>query len=333
MDVIIKLIINKTILKKLYLFIPLFLLLSTVSFSQKYLETISELSCECISKISDDVKPDEFNMKLGLCMIEASLPYQKQLKKNFKIDLEEINESVGEKLGKLIASKMISDCPDLLIIASQKINLSNEKKENLQGEITGKITKVSSDNQVVISLVDAKGKYMKFLWQTFIESNFNLMNNYKDLVDKNVSIEYVEKEFFDPKIREYRKYNVISKLQVVGINDLQCKDFINGMFFIPAKNKEEKLLKIERNGISQLEYYDKNQEILVYAIIEWIDDCSYKLIYDDTRAELDIDQKFINDNGGLIIEKEEIIGKCLSYKSTLIVNGNPMSMQGKICKE
>jgi len=320
-------------LKKELLFIFLFLILSNTLFSQKYLEKISKLSCECINKIPDDVKPEEFEMKLGLCMIEVSLPYQKQIKKDFKIDLGEINENVGEKLGNLIASKMISDCPDLLIKVTQKVNSNTDNKEGLRGEIIGKITKVSSDNQVVISLVDVKGKHVNFLWQTFIESNYDLMNNYKNLVHKKVSIEYIEKEFFDPKIKEYRIYNVISKLEVVGINDLHCKDFINGVFFIPAKNEGEKLLKIERNGISQLEYYNKDQEVLVYAIVEWIDDCSYKLIYDDTRAELDIDQKFINDNGGLIIEKEEIVGKCLSYKSTLMVNGNPMSMKGKICKE
>ena len=61
--------------------ITLFLAFSFTAFSQDYMDKIALEVCDCIDNVSDSVPTDQFNMELGLCMLEASMPYKKQLKK------------------------------------------------------------------------------------------------------------------------------------------------------------------------------------------------------------------------------------------------------------
>lgn len=71
-----------------------------------------------------------------------------------------------------------------------------------------------------------------------------------------------------------------------------------------------------------------------YEIIEWIDDCTYRLTYDASKAELDEEKKWINDNNGIVVSKKEIKNKCLYYTATMTTNeGKKISQDGMICKE
>lgn len=59
--------------------ITLFIIFSTSSFfAQDYLTKITYQSCECLSSIEDTKDKDQFNLELGLCIIDASMPYKKE---------------------------------------------------------------------------------------------------------------------------------------------------------------------------------------------------------------------------------------------------------------
>lgn len=122
--------------------------------------------------------------------------------------------------------------------------------------------------------------------------------------------------------------------------ELTCSDFKNGNFFVPADNQTILAYKIIRNGNQQTEIVEDPENILgtdfnktAYEIIEWIDDCTYRLKYDESKMELSEYEKFLNDNNGVLNEMVKIEGKCFYFKSTLNVNGKTQSMTGKICKE
>jgi hypothetical protein len=140
--------------------------------------------------------------------------------------------------------------------------------------------------------------------------------------------------------------------------DLNCNDFKKGKFFIPINGKtdtlfvfnekgiiiekveipNEKSLKryvVERNKNSQIEWNNNvNNEKPVHQKIEWIGKCKYTLKKDENKHRLNDDDLFIINNGGLIVEKIEIKGKCMKYKSTVeIKNNGGMYLIGKICKE
>ena len=137
---------------------------------------------------------------------------------------------------------------------------------------------------------------------------------------------------------------LISIFLLIGIKinaqELTCEDFKNGTFYVPADKETLLTYKIIRNENKQIEIVEDPENTLgadfnkkSYEIIEWIDDCTYRVRYDETKMELSEYQKFVNDNNGILTEMVKIEGKCFFFKATLNVNGEIQVMNGKICKE
>jgi len=194
---------------KQFLLISLLALSFGEVLSQDYLEAITKKSCSCLGEVSDDLDKEEFNMKLGVCIIEASIPYKKQLKKNHNIDLDHI-ETEGANLGRLIGVKMATVCPDALVKVTQTAK-SKEAGGDVQ-EVSGTVTKIENDVFVIFHLKDDTGKISKYYWMSFVESDLDLTNTYSGMVGKALMIEYEPREFFDPKLLEYRQFSVIKTI-------------------------------------------------------------------------------------------------------------------------
>lgn len=197
------------------LLFTLLLTISNFSFAQNYMDKIAETTCECFDKLPDTLSIEQYKMKLGLCLLEAASPYQKQLKKDYKINFDKI-ETQGEELGRIIGLKMATTCPDALLKLMGKAGeISDSEEETSENVVTGQITQISDDSFVIFSVKDEKGKISKFYWFTFIESNVELSNIYKTLTDKKVFITFTTQEFFDTKLGEYRNFKIIQKLDVI----------------------------------------------------------------------------------------------------------------------
>jgi len=196
---------------KLLLILSLFFI-STNIHAQDYLDKIAQQTCDCTTKLSDTLQTEQMYMELGVCMIRASEPYKKQLKKDHGINFDNIDKE-AEKLGKLVGFRMATICPDALI---KMTNRTNEKKpiEAATTELfTGRITKIEKDYFVVFSVNDNAGKSLKFYWLTNAESNIELINKYDALFDKDVKVKYRITALFDPKVGDYRNFNVIEKIE------------------------------------------------------------------------------------------------------------------------
>ncbi|MGY6648713.1 hypothetical protein [Wenyingzhuangia sp. IMCC45574] len=205
--------------KKTILF-SIFILIVNQSFSQKYMEKIAKKSCECIEKIPAGATNEEATTSLGLCMIESAGPYQKQLKKDFDIDLFE--DDGAEKLGTQIALKMAGTCPTLLMKMVDMVgDDEKEEEENIKTEaavaaeeVSGTITKVENGQFVVFSLRADNSRQDKFYWLTFVKSNIDIMSDYETLVGKKVTVFYKTEDFFDARINDYRNIKVITEISV-----------------------------------------------------------------------------------------------------------------------
>jgi hypothetical protein len=185
------------------------------SFSQTYMDKIAQESCDCISKVSETLDYEQYTQELGLCMIVASEPYRKQLKKDHNINFDKI-EVDAEKLGKLIGFKMASVCPNsLLAVAKKSPNKTADASAttNDSKSIDGTVTKLEKDFFVVLHIKDGEGKTNKFYWLTFIDSDVDLIDRYDSMIGSPVEITYRTEEWFDPKIKEYRQFSVIEKLE------------------------------------------------------------------------------------------------------------------------
>ena len=113
---------------------------------------------------------------------------------------------------------------------------------------------------------------------------------------------------------------------------LECKDFKSGTFVIPGEKGKPNALEIIREVNTQMEF--KGDGETEFVNLEWIDDCTYRLTYEEGEAATDEQKRFINDNNGIVVEKIKIEGRCMTYKATLTtLEGEKMSQEGKICKE
>lgn len=191
------------------------LLIAATCFSQNYMDIIVKKSCECITNIPDTLEKGKFNMKFGLCMLEISMPYKKELKRDYNIDLDNMDAKVGEKLGRVVALKMGNVCPEGLMLVVKKNTAAPEQETN--GKILeGVVTNIENTNFVVFSLKDNFGRIFKFYWFSVIQSDIELTNNYNSLLGKTLKVTYDKKDYFDPKISDYRQFNVISKIESVS---------------------------------------------------------------------------------------------------------------------
>jgi hypothetical protein len=178
--------------------------------AQDYLEKIAGETCSCAKSIPDSLETQRTYLELGSCMLRVAEPYKKQLKKDYAFDLDDI-ESGAKSLGKIVGLKMATICPDVLLRLNQK---KKEGEKTLQTEFfQGRVTKIEKDFFVIFSINDNAGKSLKFYWLTNAESNIELVNKYEQLFDKDVKVKYHLMTLFDPKINDYRSFNVIDKIE------------------------------------------------------------------------------------------------------------------------
>lgn len=209
---------------KRILILPLFLFSINLLLAQDYLNEVAKEVCECVSKIEDGTNPRDIEMKFGLCMITSAKPYQKKIKKDFKIDLDNLNANDGAELGKVIGVKVAAQCPDVFMKMYNKIHEAEDmppppllqpgELAQASETISGVVTKIEDGNFIVFSLKDDKGKVIKLYWMDFISSDMDLVTDYANLLEKSVEVSYTRHDYFDPKIKEYRQYFVITELKL-----------------------------------------------------------------------------------------------------------------------
>ena len=192
------------------------LLLSNILFSQDYKNKIAKASCDCITKTGEEIKDAKTReMKLGLCMITASMPYSKELKRDYNIDVNNVGDESDksfEELGGKIGLLMATECSDVFI----KIFAENNAESGNSGSelvINGTLKKIEKENFVVFHIVGENNNLTKFYWVSNIESNLDLPKEYNSLINKKVNITYYTTEIFDAKINDYKNLNIISSLK------------------------------------------------------------------------------------------------------------------------
>lgn len=182
-------------------------------FSQNYIDKIAQKACEYLEAIPDSLSVQKYNMELGSKMVLAAMPYKQELKRDYKIDLDNFGQDEGLKLGKLIGVRLVVFCPKSLTRLTQRTQDEKLKLEETQKVISGTVTSIDNTNFVIFSLKDEFDRIYKFYWLPFVKTDIDLANNYNSLVGKALKITYDKKDFFDPKIADYRSFNVIVKIE------------------------------------------------------------------------------------------------------------------------
>ncbi|WP_291720661.1 hypothetical protein [Bernardetia sp.] len=192
---------------------------STLSFAQNkkadaLKDRMAQEVCDCISSSDVDFEDGEaLKLKLGLCLMQSIGENQNQIQK-VGIDIE--NEENITRFGEDIGLAMATKCPAVFMGFAKK-ELEEKRKSNKDEEVkvqalTGTITKVEEEAFVTIVVKDEEGRSHNMLWLEFFENSEELKENYSNLTGKDVSIEYYEKEYYNPKIEDYVKVKVLRRV-------------------------------------------------------------------------------------------------------------------------
>lgn len=122
---------------------------------------------------------------------------------------------------------------------------------------------------------------------------------------------------------------------------LDCSDFRTGSFYIPPSDDLPISYRVVRTTTSQVEtiigspkgVVKENNQKPQYAVLTWVDPCSYRISYDASKADLSETQILINDNNGVLIELLSREEDCFNFKSTFVNGDQVISFIGKQCKE
>ncbi|CAA7197237.1 hypothetical protein [Chryseobacterium potabilaquae] len=195
--------------------ITLSVFISGFAFSQDYKQKIAKATCDCVNSIKSESKDSKnLEAQLGICMLKVSMPYSKELKRDYNIDVSKANafdddKTIDEFAGQ-IGLAMVSECSDVFLDIMKKENPSEIDSQLL---INGEITKIEKDNFVVFHIVGENKNLTKLYWVSNVESNLDLPKEYTNLINKRVNISYYTSEIFDAKINDYRNVNIISSLK------------------------------------------------------------------------------------------------------------------------
>ncbi len=151
---------------------------------------------------------------------------------------------------------------------------------------------------------------------------------------------------------------VLASLFIISCKsqELTCSDFKIGKFYIPTTEELKEMTVVTNDSIRDFKIEldsTVNKTVIVrkektqvewtngigngnpkHEIVEWIDDCTYRLTYDSSLSELDEDEKWINENNGIVVSSRRIEGKCMFYNATMTTNdGQKISQDGTICAE
>ncbi|MBS1613308.1 MAG: hypothetical protein JST49_10840 [Bacteroidetes bacterium] len=196
--------------------------------AQDMLEELTRKSCECMNDIDTTADKTAIQMKMGLCMIREAMPYKKELKKKYGIDLDHIDKSVGQALGQLVGARMIIECPEkfekLVPMVRDQMAERQGKTETKAAEPTkpqvqeqqleGTITEVKGTEFATIILKDANNREQKLLWLQYFTNAELLTTNLEGLKAGKVTVWYTESEIYNVQLKDYIKYKVITRLEI-----------------------------------------------------------------------------------------------------------------------
>ena len=188
--------------------LPLLLLVVNISFAQDYIDTIVNESCACLERIPDDSVGETMNMEMGLCIINATMPYKEQFKADYGYDLDNIDVE-GRAIGQFFGLKMASSCPELLLRVTKKQKNEEQETDVTSELILGTITDIEKRDFFVFTIKDYSGIQKKYYWLGPITTDMDLIDDYENLLDSKVQLKFHKEDLFDTKLMEYRSFNVI----------------------------------------------------------------------------------------------------------------------------
>lgn len=182
--------------------------------AQDVLDAIAEEACSCTREVGVSMaSPDEFQMQLGLCILQACSPREKELKKQYSFTLADFseNEKKAEEFGMQVGMRMAFKCPELFV-GTEVTEMDEESDLELPEDmnsffVEGVLTAIEPGQFNTLVVRDDTGKVHRVLWLTFFENSELFATTAQ--VGSRVTVEFYEDMFYNPALSEYEWQKII----------------------------------------------------------------------------------------------------------------------------
>ena len=191
--------------------VSIFLFLSAIANAQDVLDTMAKETCECVTSKNLDIKnlsSEKLQMEFGVCAMQSYSKHKEAYDKVSPSDIGDTNSM--RKLGESLAMKMLGMCPDVImgLAKSDEDEIAAAPSPTVEGTVVEFVT----EQFVTIKVKDKNQRLHNFIMLDY----FDTASLYTDgLIRKKdqIVVTYSEIELFDPKVKEFRYYKVITGLE------------------------------------------------------------------------------------------------------------------------
>ncbi|VXB62469.1 conserved hypothetical protein [Flavobacterium sp. 9AF] len=194
------------------LFILLIIFSITPLFSQKLtkdeLKTkLAELTCKCSE--DKELTKDNYELALGLCILEAVNKHQADVEKHYGKDyiskIEQIGGDVGEKVAVV--------CPNLLMQLIDHTGSDDTEDVTYQDEeIEGSFVNTNIEGFLFLNLKETSGKSHQFVLINNFDNSYLIVDKLLKANDK-IKVYYFLAELYNAKTNKYESFKIISDIQ------------------------------------------------------------------------------------------------------------------------
>ncbi len=189
--------------------------ISANGLAQDVYEKMAQETCTCIQTkrpnleitAVEDLKADYLT-----CFLQSYSAHVEEINKMENVNLQD--KVSMEQFGEQVAMKMLTHCPNYLIALGTAFEAEDQSIESevAYTTIEGEISDIKSDQFVTIVLKDASSRTHNLMLMDYFESA-GLYTDNKIKKKDRISATYSEIEMYDPKMKEFRYFKVISALE------------------------------------------------------------------------------------------------------------------------
>lgn len=212
-------------MKKVSCILFFFVLFSSVVVGQKVLDKVSDLACECFKdKVEKGMDKDNINLVLGLCILESSKDYKREIKRKHKIDLSSNHEY--ERFGELLGGHMAARCDKFMEIifllngdgeeneTVQESKPDNTKVESNGGPMeTAEILDIREGNILVLTC-KVNGRLLDVYCIESFEGA-DLLKDLTSLKNKTVHLSYRDKTIYSSELKSFIVVAELVRIELV----------------------------------------------------------------------------------------------------------------------
>lgn len=169
---------------------------------------LAEKSCECANK--QEISKDNFEITLGLCIVEAIKANEKNVEFYYGKDVIKDDKKM-EELGYDVGKEMATICPTVFKYMFAEEATEEVTEEEPDAIILGKLTEVKSEQFLTFSVKEDSGKMNHFILLSSFENSFLLTDKVLKIND-TIEVSYYELELYDAKLAKFVSYKVVTDI-------------------------------------------------------------------------------------------------------------------------